>query len=418
MTVDPPGLPQDFSVLHIFDHSLPHQTGYAFRSAAILAEQRALGWQTWQLTSAKQESELLEERVAGWHFYRTPASPGRLAKLPVVEQLDTIRTLAGRLDQLLDRLRPRVLHAYSPCLTALAALRIARRRGLPLVYEMRSSWEDAAVTRGTARHGDLRYRASRALESWVLHRVDAITTICAGLQRDIIDRGVAPARVSVVPNAVDREMLQPASPEQAARLRAQLAAPGELLVGYIGSLHPYEGLELLLDAVRQLGQAAEHFRFLLAGGGSAEPGLRARAQALGLAERVRFLGRVPHADIRDYYAAMDILLYPRRRSELTDKVTPLKPLEAMAQKRLVLASDIGGHRELVRHGETGLLFRPDDPVALAEALLDAARRPDRDAICERAHAWVHAERSWAHCARRYAAVYAGVLAQSGAGKGP
>lgn len=415
MNGDHASLPAGFSVLHIYDHSLPYQTGYAFRSAAILAEQRALGWRTWQLTSAKQESELLEETVDGWHFYRTPASPGRLARLPVLEQLDTIRTLARRLDRLLDQLRPQLLHAYSPCLTALAALRVARRRGLPLVYEMRSSWEDAAVTRGTARPGDLRYRASRGLESWVLRRADAVTTICAGLRDDILSRGVPGERVTVVPNAVDREMLQPASPQRAAKLRTELGEPGELLVGYIGSLHPYEGLELLLEAVQRLGPERRRFRFLVAGGGSAEAGLRARARALGLGEQLRFLGRLPHAEIRDYYAAMDVLIYPRRRSELTDKVTPLKPLEAMAQRRLVLASDIGGHRELVRHGETGLLFPPDDAAALAEALLAASRLPDRDAICERAWQWVQAERSWSQCARHYAAVYAGVLGAAGTG---
>ncbi|HHQ13523.1 MAG TPA: glycosyltransferase, exosortase A system-associated [Chromatiales bacterium] len=399
---------EPYRVLHVFDHSLPVHTGYAFRSAAILDEQLAMGWQTWQVTSSKQECPLPEEDAGGHHFFRTQASGLPLAHKPVLEQIDTVYTLRRRLRELLTRLDPQIIHAYSPCLTALAALPVARDHGLPLVYEMRSSWEDAAVTRGTAAPGGIRYRLSRALETRVLTQAAAITTICDRLRDDIIVRGIPPERVTVVPNAVERRMFEPPG-ERACTLRQKFGAADRKLVGYIGSFHPYEGLDLLIDAVDRLGEQRSQFRFLLAGGGSAEPGIRKRIARLGLSDDIWLLGRVPHQEIPDYYAAMDVLVYPREQTPLTDKVTPLKPLEAMAQRRLVVASDIGGHRELIRNGETGMLFAPGDPDALAAALLDACNDQRAGQILDRAYRFVSQQRTWSHCALKYRDVYHGAL---------
>ncbi len=110
-------------------------------------------------------------------------------------------------------------------------------------------------------------------------------------------------------------------------------------------------------------------------------------------------------------ALIDVLAYPRKRMRLTELVTPLKPLEAMAQGRLVAASDVGGHRELIRDGETGTLFRPDDPAAIAQAL--AALLADRsgwDARRTQARAFVERERNWSSNIAVYQPVYQGLLA--------
>src|SRR5262249_4673220 len=96
-----------------------------------------------------------------------------------------------------------IIHAHSPVLNALPALWAGRHHRLPVVYEVRSLWEDAAVDAGTAREGDLRYRATRALETYALRRVDAIATICDGLRNEIVGRGIPAERVNAIPNAVD-----------------------------------------------------------------------------------------------------------------------------------------------------------------------------------------------------------------------
>lgn len=394
-------------ILHLFNHSLPVQDGYAYRSAAILREQAARGWDTVQVTSDRHPPGAGEEHVGGLCFFRTAPRGGWLARQPVVEQLATIATLQARVEQVARVTRPDVLHAHSPCLVGLAALRVGRRLGIPVVYEMRSSWEDAAVTEGVTTRGSLRFRLSRALETFLLRRVDAVTTICEGLRTEICSRGIPPGRVTVIPNAVDTGQFAGVHPGSAA-IRARYAPAGERVAGFIGSFYNWEGLELLVAAAAILHQARQDFRILLVGGGAEDARLRAQVAELGLGEFVLFAGRVPHDDVGAYYGAMDLLVYPRPPTPLTDMVTPLKPLEAMAAGKPVLASDVAGHRELVRHAFNGLLFAAGDPAALATALDDAFRSDDLGALSERARRWVGEERTWQAAVARYQPVYAGL----------
>jgi glycosyltransferase involved in cell wall biosynthesis len=155
-------------------------------------------------------------------------------------------------------------------------------------------------------------------------------------------------------------------------------------------------------------------RVLLVGGGPQEAALKAQAESAELKGRVIFTGRVPHAEVQRYYELIDVLAYPRLPIRLTELVTPLKPLEAMAQGRMFVASDVGGHRELIRHGETGFLF-PAGSAAALETAIDAvlAKRDVWPRIKAQARQFVEQERTWTTSVARYAAVYAAVLYGSG-----
>ena len=393
-------------ILHILDHSLPLHSGYAFRSAAILREQRALGYETMQLTTPRQNGgAALVEDVDQLRFHRTPLSPSLLEGIPGARYAREIAATAQRIDELVAQFSPDLLHAHSPVLNALPALRVGRRRGIPVVYEVRAFWEDAAVDHGTTRETSPRYLASRALETWVLRRADHVTTICEGLRGDIIGRGISPERVTVVPNAVDPgEFAFGTAPDQ--DLRNKLGLEGKRVIGFAGSFYGYEGLDLLLEAAALLAPHRPELRVLLVGGGPQEAALRAQASASGLGERVIFTGRVPHQEVQRYYELIDVLAYPRRSMRLTELVTPLKPLEAMAQGRMFVASDVGGHRELVRHGVTGFLCKAGDAAALAQQI-DAVF-DDEDSwplIAARARQFVETERTWARSVARYQQAY-------------
>lgn len=400
-------------ILHVLDHSLPLHSGYAFRSAAILREQHRLGWETLQVTGPKQGDTTGEETAEGLRFLRAPHTSATMARLPVLNQLDVVRALRARLETVARDFRPDLVHAHSPCLNGLAALPVARGLGIPCVYEMRASWEDAAVSHGTTTEGSLRYRLSRALESRVVRAADAVTTICEGLRGDILARGVPAERVTVVGNAVDPEHFSSAVPPDPA-LKARFCRPDAVVVGFLGSFYAYEGLDLLLRAVPGLLERVPNLHVLLVGGGPEEARLKALAGSLGVAGAVTFVGRVPQREVPGYYAITDLVIFPRHGIRLTELVTPLKPLEAMAQHRIVAASDVGGHRELIRDGETGFLFRPDDPAAIVEAVAQIAAHPDLDGMRRRARRYVEAERTWASVVARYGPVYEGVLARSGA----
>ncbi len=390
-------------ILHILDHGLPLQSGYTFRTRAILKAQMARGWAVAAVTGARQGSTEADfETIDGIDFYRTrPPAPMRS---PLAE-IREIGAFAKRIEAAIDRFKPDILHAHSPVLDALAALRARRGRRLPLLYEIRAFWEDAAVGNGTGREGSLRYRATRALETWAVGKVDGVAVICEGLRRDLVTRGADPRRIMVSPNGVDLTVFGAPLPRDTALARS-LDLDGAEVIGFIGSFYDYEGLDDLIAAMPMLVAARPQMRLVLVGGGPCEAALRDKAAASSAAAQIHFVGRVPHGEVERYYSLIDVLVYPRKQMRLTDLVTPLKPLEAMAQRRLVAASDVGGHRELIEDGVTGTLFAPDDPAAIARSLDEMfADRADWEDRRDRGRAFVEAERNWAVNVGRYDPVY-------------
>jgi PEP-CTERM/exosortase A-associated glycosyltransferase len=389
-------------ILHILDHGLPLQSGYTFRTRAILKAQEARGWTVAAVTGQRHgPAAAAVESVDGLTFHRTPAT----RRSGPLGEIAGIRAFARRIEAAVDAFRPDILHAHSPVLDALAGLIVARRRKLPLVYEIRAFWEDAAVGNGTGAEGSLAYRTTRALETWAVRRADGVAVICEGLRDDLIARGIDGGKIMVSPNGVDLTLFGAVPPRDDA-LAATLGLDGRDVVGFIGSFYDYEGLDDLIAAMPALVAARPDARLLLVGGGPMADALAAQAAASPVAGAIHFVGRVPHAEVERYYGLIDILAYPRKRMRLTDLVTPLKPLEAMAQGRMVAASDVGGHRELIRDGDTGTLFPPDDPPAIAAALAgmfdDRADWPSRR---QRARAFVERDRNWSSNILRYEPLY-------------
>ena len=396
-------------ILHILDHSIPLHSGYTFRTAAILREQRALGWETFHLTSPKQgETKSMVEEVEGLRFHRTGVpTPARSG----IAELRQIRAVQARIEQLAAELRPDILHAHSPVLNAIPAIRAGRKLRIPVVYEIRAFWEDAAVDHGTTTEGSLRYRATKALETWAIKRADHVFTICEGLRADIVGRGIPATKVTVIPNAVDIESFQLSGDADPA-LREQLGLAGTTVVGFVGSFYAYEGLDLLLEAFPALLQKRPELRLLLVGGGPQDENLKAQALRLGVADKVVFTGRVPHKDVSRYYDQIDLLAYPRHSMRLTELVTPLKPLEAMAQGRLFVASDVGGHKELIRDGETGRLFKAGSAQALAAAIDDLLAHRERwPAMRAAGRQFVEEVRNWTNSVANYTPVYRSLVAK-------
>ncbi|HQA08921.1 TIGR04063 family PEP-CTERM/XrtA system glycosyltransferase [Zoogloea sp.] len=395
-------------ILHVLDHSIPLHSGYTFRTAAILREQRALGWETYHLTSAKQGSTAAAvEDVDGLRFYRCEVPAAAPAG---INEWRLMRSTEKRLEQLARELRPDVLHAHSPVLNAIPAIRVGRRLGIPVVYEVRAFWEDAAVDHGTTAEGSLRYRATRALESWAFKRVGHVFTICEGLRRDIVARGIPEQKVTVIPNAVDVQGFQ-LSGEPDSVLKRKLGLDGKTVLGFVGSFYAYEGLDLLLEAFARLQAQRQDLRVLLVGGGPQEANLKAQAERLRIADKVVFTGRVPHAEVSRYYDLIDLLVYPRHSMRLTELVTPLKPLEAMAQGRIFMASDVGGHKELIRDGETGRLFaagKVDSLVTTVGEMLD--HREQWPAMRAAGRRFVEQVRNWKNSVANYDSIYRRLVA--------
>ncbi len=390
-------------ILHILDHSLPLHSGYTFRTRAILKAQEERGWSVRGVTGVRHSGDGPDvEQVDGLTFHRTPKIND--APSPFGEWRE-INALAKSIDEVVEDWKPDVLHAHSPVMNALAALKVAGKRNLPFLYEIRAFWEDAAVGNGTGTEGSLKYKATRALETYAARKADAVAVICEGLKEDLISRGIDAGKIMVSPNGVDLHMFgePPARDEAFART---LGLEGCDVIGFIGSFYDYEGLDDLITGMIPLVASNPKAHLLLVGGGPMEDALRAQAHASPVASNIHFVGRVPHKEVERYYSLIDILCYPRKKMRLTDLVTPLKPLEAMAQNRLVAASDVGGHRELIRDGETGTLFAPDSPESLANALKNLLNdRSNWSKRLELGRKFVEQDRNWSSNIYRYGPVY-------------
>jgi PEP-CTERM/exosortase A-associated glycosyltransferase len=398
-------------IVHVLDHSLPLHSGYTFRSQSIFRAQAKRGWQLSVLTSPKHQESWKDEwapkeSIGGFSYYRTPLS-ARL-RIPGLYETRLVSALRRRLQEVVAATQPDIIHAHSPVLNAMAALRVARRHKIPFVYEIRAFWEDAAVDHGSYSENSWKYRLVRALETRACRKSDHILVICDGLRKDLIQRGIQPGKISIVPNGIDTDEFPGCDPDL--QLRTQWKLEGKRVIAFFGSFYRYEGLDLAVDAFAQLAPKHNDWQLLLVGGGEMDASLKNKVRTLGLQDRVLFPGRMPHDRIPGIYALSDIMIYPRHAMRLTDLVTPLKPLEAMAMKKAVVASDVGGHKELIQHGVTGELFPAGNASALAliiEKVLGDEN--SKQAMVERAWDWVRGERSWEKIATIYAEVYTKLL---------
>ncbi len=397
-------------ILHILDHSIPLHSGYTFRTRAILQQQQALGWETFHVTSPKHKvAEQAVEEIDGLRFYRSLQTEGLLAKLPIINQWLIVKHLSKRLDEIIPEIKPDILHAHSPALNGLAALKAGKKYNIPVVYECRAFWEDAAVDHGTTKQGSLRYRITKALETYIFKKAQAITCICNGLKQDIISRGIAKNKITIIPNAVDVDKFnfgQAAKPE----LKKELDLENKIVLGFIGSFYAYEGIPLILEALPEIIKKQATARLLLVGGGPQEQIIKDQVKQLQLESYVIFTGRVAHDQVQEYYNLVDIFVYPRLTMRLTELVTPLKPLEAMAQGRLVIASDVGGHKELITNHENGLLFKANDAKSLSQSILNLLDHSElQDKMRKTGRTYVENERNWKKSVGNYQKVYSSLL---------
>ena len=266
------------------------------------------------------------------------------------------------------------------------------------------------MDQGTSSPEGFRYKITRALENHVFNNAQQVTAICEGLKKDIDDRKLCASPVVVIPNAVETSRFSKPLPRDL-DLAASYGLTEGLTLGFIGSFYDYEGIDLAIRAMPKLLKDHPETRLLLVGGGMQEAALRALVTGLNLEKKVIFTGRVHFGEVEKYYSIIDVLVYPRKSLRLTELVTPLKPLEAMAQKKVFIASDVGGHKELIRHGETGVLFKADcidsyvqkvQELLFSKNLQEKLKQQGLDFVCS--------ERTWVKSVKEYEKVYASAMA--------
>jgi glycosyltransferase involved in cell wall biosynthesis len=274
--------------------------------------------------------------------------------------------------------------------------------------------ELGVATVATAHRADVldlprRGEAMRAVVGRAVDALDQVCTVSRRIARATEELGRPRRPVRVVPNGADDRVFLPRSAEEA-RVRVAVP-PGEgPVLGYVGKLVPRKDPGALVEAMGILAARPGGAPRLLVGGvGELRPALEARARELGVHERIRFLGKIPHDDVAWVMSAADVVVLPSLSEGL-----PTVVCEAMACARPVVATAVDGTPEVVDDGVTGLLVAPQDPPALAAALArvlgDAGLRERMGrAALERSRA----ELTWAATARTMEGIYEEVVAAGG-----
>jgi len=392
-------------ILHVMDHSLPRSDGYSIRAKYLLEAQAAAGHEVVVLTSPSQGAEARDTESGGLAYRRSQYTRAE-ARLAAVggKQLVFGRAITRGMRRLFETERFDLVHAHTPFTVARPALAMARRMQIPFIYEKRNLWEESARTRGKLSGRWPFFQLSRAVDRWVTRRSDAVCTITRALRDHTIALGAPADRVFVVGNGVDTAAFQPREPSPG--LREECLQSGSFVFGFIGSFFSFEGLPLLVDAFDRLRRRLPGVRMVLVGDGEDRSKVAQVIAERSLTAHVLLTGVVAHSRVADFYAAIDVLVYPRYRTNLTEMVSPLKPLEPMAMGRCVLGSDVGGIRELVLDGETGLLFAADDSNDLENKMFAlASGEIDTRSLGAAARRYVIANREWKHMSQMYGAAY-------------
>lgn len=391
--------PRPLRVLHLIDHSIPLHSGYSFRSRYIARVEQELGIEVEVVTSARHdEFAAMEETLDGIKFHRTAIPKGfsdrMQLKVPFWRECIMTGAMAARLKHVALKFNPDLIHAHSPFFNGQAALRVGGELGIPVFYEIRAFWEDDAVDKHKITKGGLVYSQVKRLETKVARQADRLVCICEGLRGDMESRGIPAEKILISKNGVEVETFVPREKDPA--LLAKYGLEGKRILGFIGSFFTYEGLPELVASAARLEKTRDDFKLLLIGGGDDEPRVKKAIEECGAQDLVVMPGRVPHDEVQAHYALIDVFCYPRYKTRLTELVTPLKPLEAMAMERVVTGSDVGGIRELFDECEVGQTFRADSAEDMDRVLNESLDRSDEDLAEEgkKGRINVSQKRSW------------------------
>jgi glycosyltransferase involved in cell wall biosynthesis len=394
------------TVLYLLHNSLPYNSGgYATRTHGLLQA----------INQAGRFSIIGVTRPGYPSDHKAHISKPLPANIPTFDEIDGVRyerceqswrrssatlaeyvdAFAWRVENLARKHRCCLIHAASNFPNGLAAALAARRLGIPAIYEVRGLWELTRMSRDPLWHRSEHYAFTASMETQACAAADAVITLTGGLRDLLVERGTPADKISILPNSVNPELFVPAERNQ--ELAQSLGIhPDDVIVGYLGSIVAYEGLDDLLRALSLLrAKGIENIKFLLVGDGAALPSLQRLVAELGLQDIAIIAGRVPHESVADYYSLVDIAAFPRKPLAVCETVSPIKPLEAMCMAKAIVVSSVKALAEMVRHGETGLIFKSGDANDLARSLSVLIDNPTRrQNLGLAARDWATETRTW------------------------
>lgn len=405
-------------IAYLLHNSLPyHSAGYSTRTHGLLKALTNEGWDIEGITRLGYPYDMPNfkdlgaisgsDLIDGIKYNRLSTEPELIMKRPIQKYVERyVNCLAEHLQQT----RPGVIHAASNHWNGLTAVNAAQNLNIGSIYEVRGLWEVTRASRDPEWAESDAYSYMRRMETDAAINASHVITITQALKDEMVTRGVNEDKITVVPNGVDTDRFLPLKKNE--RLAVELGLQGKTVIGYIGSILDYEGLELLVDAVEQMAPLRNDFKVLIVGDGAALDDLKDTVSVRDLHHLFIFTGRVSHDQVESYYSLVDIAPFPRLPLPVCEMVSPLKPFEAMSMEKAVVASNVGALAEIVSHNQTGLLHQKGDASSLRnalEVLLD--RREFRLRLAANARQWVVEHRRWDKLGAKVGDLYKSIGAQ-------
>ena len=410
--------PLEHRALYFLHNSLPiNSGGYATRAHGLLKGIHRAGFEAMAVTrwgfphdrgnKYAHGTYAPYDIIDGVKYHRLLSKTEGMGKIPIRDYLN--KNIA-RNGQILRNLRPSIVHGASNFINGVTANVAAKKHGVMSIYEVRGLWEITRMSREPQYEGTDAFNLYVRMETEACQSADHCFAITQALKDEMIDRGVDGDKITLVHNGVDTSRFVPMVPNL--ELKAKLGyAPDDVIIGYIGSIVDYEGLDYLLQAFSKVKNSGQkNLKAIIIGDGDKLESLMEMTKSLRLGDFVKFTGRIPHHDVENYYSFIDIAPFPRKGIPVCEMVSPLKPFEAMAMGKAVIVSSVAAMAEFVDHGKTGLIVKKDDPKELYQALIDLYTNPElRQSLGQNARNFVVERRDWKVLASKMTDVYQQLL---------
>lgn len=402
------------NILYCLHNSLPyHSGGYATRSHGLA---KGIANNNWHIKicsrlgypndlSSHKDLNLNQSNIdvidtLNYHRLFTNINQYGVANLN-----DYIENYANALIALATKQDISIIHAASNFMNGIAANYAARTLGIKSVYEVRGLWEITRMSRQPEWQHSEHFNMIKRLETEAAMHADAVITITYALKTELITRGIDENKITVVSNGVHVDRFVPKP--RVVKLEQQLGYVNKVVIGFIGSVVSYEGLEHLVEAASILKiKGINNFVVMIVGDGAVLDDIKELVNHLELNNIFTFTGRVPHDQVEDYYSLVDVAPFPRIGVPVCEMVSPLKPFEAMSMGKAVVSSNVVALTEIVNHGITGLTFEKDSSIDFAKTLEQLISDPElRTQLGRNAREWVVKEKDWSKLATKISNIY-------------
>lgn len=399
-------------IMYVCHTSFPHHNnGYAVRTHNVALAIKELGhdiecvsrpgypWDRKDALDVNQAEEISE--IDGLKYYRYQST--NVSTLPLDEYVEQAATTLYQ--HIIDR-KISVVMAASNYVNAMPALIAARRANVKFIYDVRGLWEYSYCSKIKNWEHSERFQLARRLETQLCNTADGVIAISTALKQKLVSRGVDAEKITIALNAASTNVKAIQPDKETIRRSLNIPATATVL-GYIGSIEKYEGLQVLAKAIAELIEESHEIYFLIVGDGHYASELHEICCQLGIISNTRFTGRLPKDSACQHYGAIDICVYPRLADKVCEMVPPLKPLEAILHNVPIVASDIPPIVELLGNSKNALFIQPNNPTDLIEKLLTLFHTDKLQlSQSEEAYNFATSQRTWKKSGNQYTSTFA------------